>query len=133
MAAPSAPGSATPIQPSALPDLAIDASGLGKIYRSKGGRQVEALAGIDLQVPRDTTKFLQTAQQMADFLQEVNPRAEIYYTATWSRADEIYPDDGAWHGTAIDVMARDVRRAYDTARSREPAIKSINPVGDSSW
>jgi hypothetical protein len=87
---------------------------------------------LDLQVPRDTTKFLSTAQEMADFLQEVNPRAEIYYTATWSRADEIYPDDGAWHGTAIDVMARDVRRAYDIAKSREPAIKSINPVGE-AW
>lgn len=87
---------------------------------------------LDLQVPRDTTKFLQTAQQMADFLQEVNPRARIYYTATWSRADEVYPDDGAWHGMAIDVMARDVRRAYDTARSREPAIASINPVGE-AW
>jgi hypothetical protein len=87
---------------------------------------------LDLDVPRDTTKFMQTAQEMADFLQGVNPRAQIYYTATWSRADEIYPDDGAWHGTAIDVMARDVRRAYDVAKSREPAIKSINPVGE-AW
>jgi hypothetical protein len=87
---------------------------------------------LDLQVPRDTTKFLQTAQEMADFLQGVNPAAQIYYTATWSRADEIYPDDGSWHGTAIDVMARDVRAAYDIARSREPAIKSINPVGE-AW
>ncbi len=87
---------------------------------------------LDLQVPRDTTKFLQTAQEMADFLKRSSPRARIYYTATWSRADQVYPDDGAWHGTAIDVMARDVRRAYDLAKSREPAITSINPVGE-AW
>jgi hypothetical protein len=87
---------------------------------------------LDLQIPRDTTKFLATAQEMADFLQTVNPRSRIYYTATWSRADETYPADGAWHGSAIDVMARDVRAAYDIAKSREPAIVSINPVGE-AW
>ncbi|MGE0157799.1 MAG: PEP-CTERM sorting domain-containing protein [Gemmatimonadales bacterium] len=87
---------------------------------------------LDLDVPRDTTKFLQTAQEMADFLKGVNPRAQIYYTATWSRADETYPEDGAWHGSPIEVMARDVRAAYDIAKSREPAIKSINPVGE-AW
>jgi hypothetical protein len=87
---------------------------------------------LDLQVPRDTTKFYQTAQEMVDFLEGVNPRARIYFTATWSRADEIYPDDGAWHGTAIDVMARDVRAAYDVVASRKPGIESINPVGE-AW
>lgn len=87
---------------------------------------------LDLQMPRDTTKFLQTAQEMVDFLESVNPRAQIYMTATWSRADETYPDDAAWRGEPIEAMARDVRAAYDVVKSRDSAVKSINPVGE-AW
>jgi hypothetical protein len=87
---------------------------------------------LDLQKPRDPTKFLETAQQMAEFLHEVNPRVQIYLTATWSRADETYPEDGAWHGEPIAVMARDVRAAYDVAASRAPGVRSVNPVGE-AW
>jgi hypothetical protein len=87
---------------------------------------------LDLQMPRDTTKFLQTAQEMVDFLEGVNPRAQIYMTATWSRADETYPDDAAWRGEPIEAMARDVRAAYDIVKSRDSAVKSINPVGE-AW
>jgi hypothetical protein len=87
---------------------------------------------LDLEVPRDTTKFLQTSQQMADFLRGVSPNVQIYLTATWSRADETYPDDGAWHGEPIEAMARDVRAAYDIAASRAPNVKSVNPVGE-AW
>jgi hypothetical protein len=87
---------------------------------------------LDLDVPRDTTKFLATSQQMTEFLRGVSPNVQIYLTATWSRADETYPDDGAWHGSAIDVMARDVRAAYDIAASRAPNVKSVSPVGE-AW
>jgi hypothetical protein len=87
---------------------------------------------LDLDVPRDTTKFLETAQEMVDFLEGVNPRAQIYMTATWSRADETYPDDAAWRGEPIEQMARDVRAAYDIVKSRDRAVKSINPVGE-AW
>jgi hypothetical protein len=87
---------------------------------------------LDLQMPRDTTKFLQTAQEMVDFLESVNPRAQIYMTATWSRADETYPDDAAWRGEPIEAMARDVRAAYDIVKTRDSAVKSINPVGE-AW
>ena len=87
---------------------------------------------LDLQMPRDTTKFLQTAQEMVDFLESVNRRAQIYMTATWSRADETYPDDAAWRGEPIEAMARDVRAAYDIVKSRDSAVKAINPVGE-AW
>jgi hypothetical protein len=87
---------------------------------------------LDLQIPRDTTKFLRTAQEMVDFLESVNSRTQIYMTATWSRADETYPDDAAWRGEPIEAMARDVRAAYDIVKSRDSAVKSINPVGE-AW
>ena len=87
---------------------------------------------LDLQIPRDTTKFYPTAQEMVDFLEGVSPNGKIYMTATWSRADETYPDEAAWHGEPIEAMARDVRAAYDVVKSRDPAVTSINPVGE-AW
>lgn len=87
---------------------------------------------LDLQVPRDTTKFMATSQQMIDFLRGVSPSVAIYMTATWSRADEVYPEDGAWHGTPIDVMAREVRAAYDVVASRRRGLRPVSPVGE-AW
>lgn len=87
---------------------------------------------LDLDVPGDPTKFLATAQQMAEFLHGLNPAVRIYLTATWSRADETYPEDGAWYGKPIEAMAEDVRAAYDLAASRAPGVESVNPVGE-AW
>jgi len=49
--------------------------------------------------------------------------------ATWSRADQTYPEKGAWAGQPIEVMARDVRAAYDRAAAAS-AIKNVIPVGE---
>jgi len=87
---------------------------------------------LDLDTPRDTTKFMATSQEMIGFLRGVSPQVQIYMTATWSRADEIYPEDGAWHGTPVDVMARDVRAAYDVVASRNRGLKPVSPVGE-AW
>ena len=93
---------------------------------------MHAQSTLDLNAPRDTTKFLATSQQMIEFLRGVNPSVQIYMTATWSRADEVYPDDGAWHGTPIDVMARDVRAAYDIVARRNTGLGPVSPVGE-AW
>jgi hypothetical protein len=69
---------------------------------------------------------------MAEFLHGLNPAVQIYLTATWSRADETYPEDGAWYGKPIEAMAEDVRASYDVAASRAPGVKSVNPVGE-AW
>lgn len=87
---------------------------------------------LDLDLPGDPTKFLATAQQMAEFLHGLNPAVQIYLTATWSRADETYPEDGAWYGKPIEAMAEDVRASYDVAASRAPGVESVNPVGE-AW
>jgi hypothetical protein len=51
--------------------------------------------------------------------------------ATWSRADQTYPQTGAWAGQPIEAMARDVRAAYDKAAAAS-AIKAVIPVGE-AW
>jgi hypothetical protein len=86
---------------------------------------------LDADKPRDPAKLIATSKQMAEFLRARNPKAELYLMATWSRADETYPAKGAWAGQAIDVMARDVRAAYDKAAG-SAGVKAVIPVGE-AW
>jgi hypothetical protein len=86
---------------------------------------------LDAAKPRDPAKLIATSAEMATFLRRQNPTVEVYLMATWSRADQTYPAAGAWAGTAIDVMARDVRAAYDKA-AHEAAAKAVIPVGE-AW
>jgi hypothetical protein len=85
---------------------------------------------LDAAKPGDPAKLVETAKQLADLLAGRNPAVEIHLTATWSRADQIYPETGHWHGQPIAAMARDVRAGYDKAAATSPAIKSVIPVGE---
>ena len=87
---------------------------------------------LDFDKPGDPAKLVATTRQMAEFLRERNPKVEIYLMATWSRADQTYPRDGAWSGKPIEAMARDVRAANDKAAAGAPNIKSVIPVGE-AW
>lgn len=87
---------------------------------------------LDFDAPGDPAKLVATTKQMAELLTSVNPRVAIHLTATWSRADQTYPESGHWHGQPIAAMARDVRAAYDKAAATSPAIKSVIPVGE-AW
>jgi hypothetical protein len=86
---------------------------------------------LDSAKPRDPAKLVATSARMATLLRGKNPKVEVYLMATWTRADQVYPAAGAWAGTAIDVMARDVRAAYDKA-AREAGAKAVIPVGE-AW
>lgn len=86
---------------------------------------------LDRDKPRDPAKLIATTKQMADFLRGKNPKVAIYTMATWARADHVYPAKGAWTGQSIEVMARDIRAAYDQAAG--PAgVKAVIPVGE-AW
>ncbi len=87
---------------------------------------------LDADKPGDAAKLVATTKQMAELLTGRNPKVEIHLTATWSRADQTYPETGHWHGQPIAAMARDVRAAYDKAAATSPAIKSVIPVGE-AW
>lgn len=85
---------------------------------------------LDADKPRDGAKLVATAKQMSDFLRSKNPAVNIYLMSTWSRADQVYPAKGAWVGQPIDVMAKDIRAAYDKAAAGA-AVKGVIPVGES--
>jgi hypothetical protein len=86
---------------------------------------------LDFDAPGNPAKLVATTKQMADILVARNPEVDIHLMATWSRADETYPDDGAWAGQPIEAMANDVRAAYDLA-SVAPNVRGVIPVGE-AW
>lgn len=87
---------------------------------------------LDFAKPRDPAKLIATSRQMAEFFRGKNPKVELYLMATWSRADQTYPANGAWSGKPIETMARDVRAAYDKAAAGAPGVKAVIPVGE-AW
>jgi hypothetical protein len=86
---------------------------------------------LDLDKPGDATKLISTTRQLADFFRSRNPNAELYLMATWSRADQTYPQKGAWFGKPIEAMAHDVRTGNDKAAAGA-SIKTVIPVGE-AW
>lgn len=73
-----------------------------------------------------------TSRDLATRLHDMNRDVQIHLMATWSRADQVYPPRGAWHGKPIEAMARDIRVAFEEAANNAPGVKSVLPVGD-AW
>ena len=86
---------------------------------------------LDNTKPGDPTKIVSTGRQLAEFLRRRNAKVELFLMATWSRADQTYPEKGAWSGKPIEVMARDVRAGIDKAAAAA-GIKNVIPVGE-AW
>jgi hypothetical protein len=85
---------------------------------------------LDADQPRDPAKLIATSRELAQLVRANNPRARLFLTATWSRADQVYPARGAWAGEPIENMANDVRAAYEQAARAADA--KVSPVG-SAW
>jgi hypothetical protein len=87
---------------------------------------------LDLAKPGDPTVLVASTRQMVEFLREKNPKVVPYLTATWSRADTVYRGQGPWVGKPIEVMAQDIRAAYDSAAAAATGVKAVIPVGE-AW
>jgi hypothetical protein len=87
---------------------------------------------LDRDKPGDPALLIRSAKQTAELLHCKNPKVDIRLIATWSRADQVYPESGHWHGKPIDVMAKDIRAAYDLASAGTPFIQRVIPVGE-AW
>ena len=85
---------------------------------------------LDADAPRDPKKLVATSRELAELLRAKNRDVDLYLMATWSRADQVYPAEGAWAGRPIAAMATDIRAAYDAAAAAASA--TVIPVGD-AW
>ena len=87
---------------------------------------------LDFERPADPAKLVRTSREMAELLLANNAAARFFLLATWARADQTYPENGAWAGKPIEAMASDVRKAYDAAAANTPNVAGVIPVGE-AW
>jgi hypothetical protein len=83
---------------------------------------------LDQAHPGDPALLIASAKQMADMFRAKNPKTEIWLDATWSRADQTYPQDKPWHGKPITQMGTDIAVAYDAA-AKNARVTGVVPVG----
>ena len=86
---------------------------------------------LDADDPGNPAKLVASTAEMTEFLRSKNPEVEVYLTATWARADQVYIDDRPWSGQTLEQMAMDIRAGYDQAAAA-PGVVSVNPVGE-AW
>lgn len=83
---------------------------------------------LDQAHPGDPALLIQSAKQMTDMFRAKNPKAQIWLTATWSRADQTYPDGKPWHGKPIQQMGIDIAAAY-AAAAQNAHVTGVVPMG----
>jgi hypothetical protein len=83
---------------------------------------------LDQAHPGNPALLIASAKQMTDMFRAKNPKAEIWLDATWSRADQTYPDGKPWHGKPITQMGADIAVAYDAA-AKNARVTGVVPVG----
>lgn len=83
---------------------------------------------LDQAHPGDPALLISSAKQMTDMVRARNPKAEVWLDATWSRADQTYPDGKPWHGKPIQQMGIDVAAAYALA-AKNAHVNGVVPVG----
>jgi hypothetical protein len=84
---------------------------------------------LDQAHPGDPALLISSAKQITDMFRAKNPKADVWLFATWSRADQTYPDGRPWHGKPIQQMGKDVQAGYEQAVKEEPRFAGIVPVG----
>ena len=93
---------------------------------------LQSYSTLDVKRPGDPATLIASVHSLAGALRDKNPAVQIFLTATWPRADQIYPADGAWHGKPLEAMARDVRAGYELAAAATPGVQRVVAVGD-AW
>ncbi|MBN9589817.1 MAG: hypothetical protein BGN85_04285 [Alphaproteobacteria bacterium 64-11] len=83
---------------------------------------------MDQAHPGDPSLLVSSAKQVTDMLRARNPKVDVWLDATWSRADQTYPDGTPWHGKPIQQMAKDVYAGYLKAAAAAHA-NGVVPLG----
>ena len=93
---------------------------------------LQGYSTLDAESPGDPGKIIDDSGRLARLFHDANPQVDVRLFATWSRADQTYPQAGHWFGKPVEAMAADVRAAYDRAAASSPHIRAVIPVGE-AW
>ena len=70
---------------------------------------------LDRDSPGNPAKLIATVADMAAFLRGLKAKTELYLSATWSRADMVYPEGKPWHGIVLWRIKPETWLSYDRA------------------
>ena len=87
---------------------------------------------LNASAPGNPAQLIQYTGLLTDMFLAKNANVQVNLMATWSRADQTYPPTGAWFGSDIYQMGKDVKAGYDLAAAANPAVRGVIPVGD-AW
>lgn len=94
---------------------------------------MHTLSILDGKNPGNPEKLTEYSQKLVQMFRAKNPNVKIYMTATWPRADQIYPTKGFWYGKNTAQMTDDIMRGYQTAlKENHGNIIGIIPLGQ-AW
>jgi hypothetical protein len=83
---------------------------------------------MDQAHPGNPALLISSAAEITRMFRAKNPNADVWLDATWSRADQTYPQKGAWHGKPIQQMGKDIYDGYRKAAAAAHATGVI-PLG----
>jgi len=92
---------------------------------------IHGYSTLDPEMPGNPSALVAQATQMASVLRGKHEDVELYLTATWPRADQVYLPDRRWSGQTVERMATDIRRGYNLAAEKSQA-RAVNGVGE-AW
>ncbi len=93
---------------------------------------LQELSTLDRAKPGDPSNYLRDVARLSALFKARNPAVDIRLASTWTRADQTYKSGGHWYGKPVTAMADDLRVAADRARSANPSVTGIVPVGQ-AW
>jgi hypothetical protein len=83
---------------------------------------------LDQANPGNPALLVASAKRMTDMFRARNSRADVWLTATWSRADQTYQRGTPWSGKPIQQMGKDIAEGYALAAKNAKAT-GIVPAG----
>ncbi len=83
---------------------------------------------LDQANPGNPALLVSSAKKISDMFRGKNAKAEIWLTATWSRADLTYPAGKPWTGKPITQMGKDVAAGYALA-AQSANVRGVVPAG----
>ena len=93
---------------------------------------LQGYSTLDPERPGNPASHIAGARDLARLFKAANPEVSVDLVSTWSRADQVYPAKGHWHGRPITAMADDLAAASDLALRQVPELAAVSPVGE-AW
>jgi hypothetical protein len=101
---------------------------LARINRPWDVVVMHGFSTLDQAHPGDPALLVSSAKQITDMFRARNPNSQIWLDATWSRADQTYPDGKPWHGKRVQQMGIDLAGAYALA-AKNAHVTGVVPLG----